>query len=112
MKTLLRLWQPIQPLVALVICLLAFVVIARFDLTQRWQGDLLMGMKITLWVWSLFWGLETYQEWKRGRKPMRSTIGEIYEGYRKGDPAFKRSTNTDYLTILAMVLAMMAMFKS
>lgn len=112
MKTLLRLWQPIQPVIALIICLLALIVIARLDLTQRWQGEIVMGMKVAMWVWAVFWMLEIYQEWKRESKPMRSTVGEIYGGYRNGDPAFKRSTSSDRLSLLAMVLSLVALYRS
>lgn len=112
MKTLLRLWKPIQAPFALVMCLLALIVIARLDMTQRWQAELVTGVKVAIGVWSILAVSEVYLEWKSGSRPMRSTVGEIYEGYRNGDPAFKRGTSTERLSLLAMVLSLVALYRS
>jgi len=109
---MLRLWRPVQAPVELVICVLALIVIAGPELTLSWRGELVMSMKVVLWLWAFFLVLEMYQEWKGGSKPMRSTIGEIYEGYRSGDPDFKRASSPGLLTSLTVVLSTIALLMS
>ncbi len=106
-----RAWRRLKSPVDLLVCLVALKILTTPGGAQAASAGWTAAMHAVSAAWAVLWVLELWTEWRLQRSPLRSSIHEIYQGYRHGDPRFRRGGAAGTLSLLAAILLVAALHK-
>jgi hypothetical protein len=99
-----RLKMPVD----LLVCLVALKVLSGGAAAPGEPGPWRTVLQVVTAVWALLWILEIWSEWRREPSPLRASLSEIHEGFRRGDPRFRPAGAAGVLSMLAAILVVVA----
>ncbi len=110
--TLLPAWACSRPGAEWLLCLGVLAVLAGAGGTPEADATLARAVKVLNAIWGALQVLEPVHLHRRGDEALRSTLPEIYQGHRQGDPAFKPGVVGNLLSRPTAALGVVLLMKS